>query len=176
MGGKRSLYKRVLNLYNDYRRVLLNRKYYGYRLNTVKKWDSVLGIVIAVGASSAVGGWSLWREGIGATIWTVIGGTVALVTIIKPFLQLTKEIERYTKLFIGYGDTFYDLDLIVKEVSETEAFSKALEVSYQQTCDRLRQLAAEDDPQPNEKLRRQCFDEVNAERPVNTFWWPEKGG
>jgi len=169
-----AMFNPVRDLYFQYRTVCLNRKYYGYRLQAIRGWDKFFEIVIAIGTSSVVGGWSLWHAGIGSTIWAVLGGLTALVAVIKPFLQFSKQVERYTKLFIGYGDTFYDLELLVSEIGRKRNYNDEMEMAYHKTLDRLKQLAADDDPQPNRKLVLKCTDEVNKEIPMERLWWPER--
>lgn len=171
-----AIYNSVRTLYSQYRTVCLNRKYYGCRLQTIRDWDKVLEISIAIGTSTAIGGWALWRASIGATIWAVVGGLVAVLAVIKPILQLSQEIERYSKLFIGYGDTFSDLGNLVDEVGKTENYSGEMDVAFRKTFERLKQLAADDDPQPNQKLVQKCTDEVNREIPVDSLWWPKLVG
>ncbi len=172
MSRETLLYRSVRDLYDNYRTAYMNRKYYGYRLATVKRWNTGAEIVIAIGASSAIGGLFLGNKL--EVFWQVYGGLVALLAIAKPFLQFSKQVERYTKLFVGHGDTYYDLYLIVAEVNRKEAFNSSMQKSYRETLERLKQLAAEDDPLPSQRLVRRCFDEVNREIPVERLWWPAK--
>jgi hypothetical protein len=171
-----AIYNSVRTLYSQYRTVSLNRKYYGNRLQTFRGWDRFFEITIAIGTSSAIGGWAIWHASIGSSLWAVLGALVAVLAVIKPFLQLSKQIERYTKLFIGYGDTFYDLDLLVFEIGRTQIYSNEMDKAYRKTLERLRLLAADDDPQPNQKLLRKCTAEVNKEIPMTSLWWPQAIG
>jgi hypothetical protein len=167
-------YNSIKNLYDQFRTVYLNRKYYGYRLQRIQSLDKGLEISIAIGTSSAIAGWSLWNLKVGSTIWTIYGGLIALLAIIKPFLQLSKQIERYTKLFIGYGDMYFDLELLVNEVGRTRQYSREMDISYRKTIERLKQFSADDDPQPARRLITKFMKEVNNEKPASGFWWPQK--
>jgi methyl-accepting chemotaxis protein len=174
MSDSSAVYNSVRNLYDQYRTASLNRKYYGCRLQAIRGWNNFFEIAIAIGTSSVVGGWSLWHTGVGSTIWTILGGVTALLAIVKPFLQLSKQVERYTKLFIGYGDAFYDFELLVNEIGRIRRYNDEIDAAFRKTIDRLKQLAADDDPQPNHKLVKDCTGEVNREIPPDRLWWPEK--
>lgn len=160
------------DLYDAYRTALLNRKYYGCRLDSFRTRNKCFEALIAVGTSSAIGAWAIWREGLGPTAWAILAGLATLLAVIKPFLGLAQGVERYTKLFVAHGDSFFDLDLLVKEARRSRHYTKDMDAAFRKTVDRSRQLAPEDDPRPDERLLRQCFEEVKKEIPANQLWLP----
>jgi len=167
------LYDCVRNVNNTYRTALLNRKYYGYRLSVVKKRNTALEIVIAVGTSSAVGAWAIWQStAVGANAWAVLTCLAALFAVVKPILNLSKDVERYSKLFVGHGDVYYDLQAITMELARVRGYTDKIRETFESVLKRIKQLGIEDDPKPNEKLHRRCFEEVKTEIPVNSLWWP----
>jgi hypothetical protein len=172
MSRETLLYRSVRDLYDNYRTAYMNRKYYGYRLETIKRWNNAAEIMIAAGASTSIGGLFLGNKL--EVFWRVYSGLVALLAITKASLQFSKQIERYTKLFVGHGNTYHDLYLIVTEVNRTETFSSQMRKTYREALERLKQLASEGDPLPSQRLVRRCFDEVNREIPVERLWWPAK--
>lgn len=172
-----ALYDCVKSINDTFRTALMNRKYYGHRLTTKRSCCVILDIIIAVGTSSAVGAWFIWRETpAGKNAWAIIAGLAALLAVIKPFLNLPKQIEKYSKLFIGHGDVYYDLKAITTELARVRDYRSKVQEAQGRVLDRIKQLAPEDDPKINENLRRRFFEEVNREIPVESLWWPKKPG
>lgn len=168
-----SLYDCVKNVNNTYRTALMNRKYYGYRLSMVRTCNKALEILIAVGTSSAVGAWAIWKStSIGANVWTIVAGLAVLLAVVKPILDLSKDVERYSKLFVGHGDVYYDLKTITMELGRVRGYTDKINETFEKTVERIKQLALEDDPKIRKKLRRRCFEEVKEEIPVESLWWP----
>jgi hypothetical protein len=161
-------------LYNTYRTSYMNKKYYGYRLNTVQRWTTVTEIVIAVGTSSSLGGMALLQSGILKDAWGLYSVIVAILAIVKPVLQLNKQVERYSRLFTGHGSLFFDLDLLVTEVAQKKRFTPEIESSYQKAMQRFKELATDDDLDTNDRLLQRCFEETNNDLPADNLWFPSK--
>lgn len=166
------LRRQLRDIYDCYRTALYNRQYYGCKLDQYRRWNRVLDIFLAIGSSTVVGGWLIWKNDIGATIWGIITAIVAVVAIAKPILDLPKAIERYSKLFVGHGDIYYDLRYLMSEVEQQQAFSDKMKESYQRTLNRRNTLAADDDANQNAKLAKKCFESVNKQIPPETLWMP----
>lgn len=162
-------------LYEKYRTALLNRKYYGKRLSDMHRLNLIFEILIALGTSSALGAWIIWRDSLGSTFWAVISGLAAILAVVKPILNITGKIERYTKLFVGHGDVFFDLERIVKDVERLRDYTREMDESFENAVNRLRELAPEDDASPSAKILDLCFREVNREVPAERLWIPQKG-
>jgi hypothetical protein len=131
-----------------------------------------LEISLAVGTSGTIGAWAFWKTGYGQYAWTAVAGLAAILAVLKPILALPKPIERYTKLFAGYSDLYYDLEQISNEVKITGALSRDTLKSYNRALDRFRKLSIDDDAKPDEKLRRKCFEEVLRAIPASMLWMP----
>jgi hypothetical protein len=159
-------------IYDFYRTVLLNEKYYANRLTQYKRMNLAYEIILAVGTSTAIAGWAIWQESrAGKIFWSGFAGLVTLLAVIKPMLQTPKEIENYTMLFTGYRALYLNVDSIVTSVRRKEAVTPqdlqlldAAEKQYQT-------LALKDDVNPNKKLVRKCQDEVNRQIPVGSLWY-----
>ena len=168
-----SLYDSVKNVNNTYRTALMNRKYYGYRLSAVRKWNTALEILIAVGTSSAVGAWAIWKStSVGANVWAILAGLAVLLAVVKPFLNLSKDVERYSKLFVGHGDVYYDLGTLTLELARVKNYTDKIHEAFLRARERIKQLGIEDDPKINERLRRRFYEEAKEEIPVGSLWWP----
>jgi len=168
-----ALYYAVKAVNDEYRTALMNRKYYGYRLDRVATWNRVMEIVVALGTSSAIGAWVIWKStSYGQIAWAVLAGLAVVVAIIKPILNLSKDIERYTRLFIGHGDVSYDLQTIIDDLPRVGDYTTEMDGVFHRARNRIGKLATDDDPAIDEKLRRRCFDEVKREIPADKLWWP----
>ena len=171
-----SRYRTVHNLYDTYHKVAVNRKYYSYRLDALKQWNTAIEIVIAVGVSSSVGTLALWQAGIGKAAWGLLGGVISILAIVKPFLQLPKQVERYSRLFVGNNEATFELKKLVDEVQEHRGLPPEGEAKFAAALERLRQIEVDEDPLQNKRLMARFENEVNAEVSVKKLWLPRKAG
>jgi hypothetical protein len=168
-----NLRMQVRSINDLYRTALMNRKYYARRLRMYRRWNSAMEITIAVGTSSVVAGWGIWRlASAGATAWGVLAALAALMAVLKPILQLPKELERYSKLHIGYCSLYYDQDHIIFGLQHSNAVTQQIWESFLQIRTRNNELGLEDETYPDMKNLRQCQNEVLAELPQGSLWLP----
>lgn len=165
---------RLKRIYDNYRNVEMSRDYYACRLKRFKDYNRAYEIIIAIGSSTTVAGWLIWQTEIGKVSWAIFAGIVAVLTIIKPILQLPKEIERYSKLHTGYCDLYYDYRHIVDEVKAGGGITKKLSESTAKAENRYRELALQDDEKPSMRLLRKC--QTAVKQRVDSFdkWWPSQ--
>jgi hypothetical protein len=133
-----------------------------------------LEIVIAVLTSSAVGSWAIWNISWIVPLWAALVGLAAVLSIIKPLLGWPKEIERYSKLFAAYSVLYHELQNLVDDIAVKGNVPTSALTIYRAARDRAANLAAEDDSQPDEKLRKRFTQEVNKEKPLDAYWRPTK--
>lgn len=171
-----SLNAQLQVVYNLYRTALLNCKYYADRLVTLQKWNTIFEIALVIGTSGTIGTWAIWKSDFGGYVWPIIGGIAAVLAITKPVVQLSRRIEQYSKLWANYSGLFYDLDLLVSEISATRTLTPETLKSFSAAQERYKGLALrEEDPRPVEKLRRKYYEEVNREIPPDRLWVPVMG-
>src|SRR5258708_4278267 len=113
-------------IYDLYRTGLLNQLYYADRLNAYQQKNKWVEITQAIGTSSALGAWSIFKDGAGSHAWVVIAGVATIISIIKPFLQWSKEIEKYGQLSIGYTGLYLDLKRIVAQIAVEQAIQDSV--------------------------------------------------
>ena len=166
------LVRRLRPLYQDYRTALLNRKYYGHKLEFLQRVNLGLEVLLAISTSSAIGGWAIWKNDLGSNIWAIFTAFAAILAILKSILNIGKRIEKYSKLFTGHSDVYYDLQEVVRQIESQCTFTPNMDRSYQKALERRRQLAGDDDPKPNDRLRWRYYHEVNKEIPPRTLWVP----
>lgn len=162
---------RLKRVYDDYRTVQMSRQYYACLLDRYKKWNFVFDVVLAVGASGgAVAGWYFWQTQSGKPIWTAFAGMVAIFSILKPIVQLPKEVDRYSRLHSGYTSLFYDLRALVDDIGDSGGITETMRGRLSRVQKRYQDLALLDDPSASSKLLRKCQQEVNRRFPSFTEW------
>ena len=172
-----SKYRAVHNIYDTYHKVCVNRKYYSYRLEMLKQWNTVIEILIAIGvSSSSVSALALWAGDFGKAAWGLLGAVVSILAIVKPFLQLPKQIERYSRLFVGNNAANFELKKLVDEIQERRALTPETEFKYATALERLREIEADEDPVQNKRLVNRFDAEVKDELQEKKFWSPRKTG
>ncbi|HYH86136.1 MAG TPA: hypothetical protein VEX60_11830 [Pyrinomonadaceae bacterium] len=129
-------------------------------------------IFLAVGSSTTVSAWSLWNISGGANFWTITAGVVATAAIIKPFLPLASDIERFSKLYTGYADLFYDLKILVDEINMSRGITAEHLDRFNAAEKRYKDLAIQDDLKPRRRLLKNCEGEVQLAFPNSYFWNP----
>lgn len=160
-------------LYDMYRTAALNRKYYGHKLAISRRVNLWLELLLAVVASSAIGAWALWKYELGSTIWVLLSGTAAVVAVAKPLLQIPKQIEKYSKLFVGHTAVCLDLQRLVGDVQQSRRFPGPAQAVLRSALDRIKKMAPDDDPKPSRRLLSKYYAEVNREIPVDRLWFPK---
>jgi hypothetical protein len=161
-------------IYDSYRTAALNRKYYGEKLSRYRNRNFYLEIAIAVGAtgSTGVAGLAIWNTAIGAPIWVVVSSIAVVLSVIKPVLQLGKEIENYTKLYTGHTSIFLELKAVVEEIDITKVISKTIEDRYTAIRQLARELGGLEDPKPDLALIEKLQTLVNREIIADDLWFP----
>jgi hypothetical protein len=168
-------HKRVKEIYDTYRTSLLNAKYYGCKLSSLRKYNFILEAIVAVGAAgSGVAGWQLWDAPGWKPVYLVIAATASLLAVLKPLSQISKQIETYSKLFGAHTSNSMALRRLVSEISSVEDVTEEHRQSYNTIYDRMIELAALDDPRPSKRLIQMFQNEVNIEVPPNSLWWPKR--
>src|SRR5690606_5884859 len=87
-----SLDRSLKQLYRELRNEMFNRDYYGCLLHSRRRLDRIFQFAIALGSSSAIGGWAIFRGGAGEAVWAVIAGLTTIVAVAQPILNLSKDI------------------------------------------------------------------------------------
>ena len=167
------LRRELTDIYDNYRTASMNSKYYARRLTRISRFNAIYEATQALGASSTIATWSLWKSETGKQIWAAFAGLVGLLVVLKPFFKLHQKIEQFSKLHTGYRDLYYDLDQVVNEIKKTRSLTKSMTETLRAAANRFRNLAHEDEVSPSKRLLRKSQNEVNNEIPVSSLWYPE---
>ena len=161
-------------IYDDYRTMLLNKKYYGSRLEVLKRNNLIIEFLIAAGATgSGVAGFAVWQQQYGALAWAIISGISIILAIAKPLLRLPDRIEIYSKLYGEYAGAFQSLKMLVGDLQVSRSVSDARLKNFIQIRNRTAELAKLNDPNPSRKFIRVLELEVNAEIIIDQLWLPQ---
>lgn len=169
-----TLERSLKQLYRELRNEMFNRDYYGCMLHRRRRLDRIFQFVLAFGTSSAVAGWTVFREGPGASVWATLAAITTVVAVSQPILNLSKDIERYSKLFMSHASIYDELVRIVQEVEVKQDFSAGLRKAFADARRLRSALAADDDPKVNLRLARTLQADVNRHWPVAKFWMPTR--
>jgi len=163
---------RLWQIYDLYRTLAMNRKYYGLRLEQVRKRDRRLQFALAAGTSSGLAGWLANAAGWGTGLWTILTGAAILAGVLVPVLDYASKIERYSKLHADYSMLCAQLQRVVAEIEARRTITEDMEATVNRAQLRFSDLSVEDDPAPDEELLRACQAAVNREIPVDRLWLP----
>ncbi len=161
-------------IYDNYRTALLNRKFYGEMLSRYQRYNYWMEIGIAIGAtgSAGVGGLAIWGTELGKIGWIVISSASVMLGVIKPIMQMGKQIEKYTKLYTGHANIFLELKAMVEEIEVSRNISRKVEDRYASIGRLIRELGGLEDPKQSRRLILNLQGEVNHEIPAERLWVP----
>lgn len=160
-------------IYGDYRSALLNRKYYAYKLNALKRYNTTYEIIQAIITSSAIGAWAIWQQEGGRVIWTLIAAVATVMAAIKPALQIPKRVEELNAQYLGYNHLYYKLMDVIRSVPLTGGISREMEKTLEYTAAQFERLDRMILSSSNKRILRRCESEVNQEIPPKSLWNPD---
>lgn len=151
----------------------LNVRYYGRKLARIQFWNLVFDIVIAIFTSSTIV--SFFKGAAhGAWVTATFGIMAAVLTVLKPILNLPKRIERESKQWSGYMAVFVRLQAVERDIRIQNAIGTTTEAEIRQIHDRMNDLCMQDDPCPPRRTINKCQADVNRLYPREWFWHPDQ--
>lgn len=157
-------------LYDRYRTANYNALYYGEALSTERKRNRYIEIAVAFTTPGAIGGIIATEHG--AVL--LIGIIASILAAIKPILNISDNIQRYTRLFTSYKEVASELKLLVEKVRSEQDFTAETRLRFVSQAKKMSDLDSLDDPKMNEIREKRCYEEVNRKFPPNYFWHPPK--
>lgn len=163
----------VWTVYNELRTARLNVKYLQHQIRTLKRTNLGYEIFLALATSSAVAGLSLWQVNYGKPMWTGIGVIAAVLSVLKPILNLPESLQRKQELLASYMILDHDLETIRNEILFRHKYDQALKKQFTRALERKAELVQKDTASlVNERLRQRCYKEVLKELPTSLFYIP----
>jgi len=163
----------VWDVYDQLRTARLNELYYGRRLLSYERINFCSEVVVAVTSSSAVAGLAFWSSEAGNPAWKAMLALAAVVTVLKPLLNLTKRIRSYEELFSGYRLLFHDLKDLRIDISQAQDYTGEHQTRFKKIIEKQR-LLADKSPERMEhgRVKSECQAVVLAEFPARAFFIP----
>jgi hypothetical protein len=165
---------RIVELYDYYRSALMSAKYYGRKIELLKRIALAIDIGTALAASGSFAGLAIWKSDIGRNAFSLVLGCTAILSALRPVLRLPDKIGRYSKLFYGYMEVFYRIQALTADIraagrADPEHLRKAAD-----TAERFRALELEGDAYQDSKKLLKYQDEVDVAIPVERLWLPSE--
>lgn len=165
------LVSQLTDIYADYRNVLMSKLYYENRLKAFISRNFWYEVFLAIGTSGTVAGWAIWSREYGVTVWAIIGGAVAIFSVLKPILNYGSEIERYGQLRSHYDSLYYDFQTFAFDLKTNHRLTNVEIDTYKTLRKKMSDMKVPDDPNPSEKLLRECQERVYHQIPTDRLWW-----
>jgi hypothetical protein len=164
----------VWGVYDRLRTARLNVKYYGCRLQSLKRQNFWLeSVLLATAPSSAIAALWFWQTTGGRAAWQALGLVAAIAAVLKPVLKLTPTITQHESLVTGYRLLEYDLLGLKTEIEQQRRYDEPLQAEFKKSITKERDLVSQAPLEPaDRKLRSRCQREVLEELPLEGFFVP----
>jgi hypothetical protein len=159
----------IETIHKDYRIACMNTKYYGRRLAARRQLYRGVNFTAALSATLAVvkglqGSFEIFFQGLAAFS--------AIAALVRTSAGFEKELERYTKLFVTYGDVTAGFRRIEDRITVTKTLDEHSRTRVRDLRKRVDELHSIEDPSPKKKLLDRCQTEVESEIPATSLYWP----
>ena len=165
---------RLVQLYDYYRTCLMNAKYYARRIEILKWVNLGADILTAIVASSAFVGLAIWKSDVGKNLFSVLLGSSAVISVLRPVLRLSEKIDRCAKLHYGYLELYYRIDLLIAEIRTAQDVNEDHLKKMSELSERFRSLELEGDAYQSPKMLLKYQDEIERVLPADRLWLPSK--
>lgn len=163
----------VWNVYDELRTARLNVYYYRRKLAVARRASMVQELVIAISSSAGVATAWVFTTTPGTIVWKMLGTMAALVAVYRTVARPTERVRKLESCVAGWTQLEISLDQLRRRVHEDGRYDRAASGEMDKIADRKRLVVAlEDDDELDEELRRQCFERINQELPLERFYVP----
>jgi hypothetical protein len=166
----------IWEVYDNYRTARLNAKYYGARLVLFERLNTGSEIAMAVTApGSVISGFWFLKTDTGLALWQIIAGCTAIIGLVKPFFRLTHRIKMYEQTLSGYRALEHDIYDVILQIMNDDGYSPAVKKMFEAARKKLKNLVTSSPEQKvDQKLVEKLTNEVIAELPTKSFYFPEE--
>ena len=164
----------VWDVYDLLRTSRLNIKYYSYKLSGLERSNFLVELIVAITApSSSIAGLFFWDSDYGQYIWKILGILAAVFSVVKPLLNLTDKIRKYSETLIGYRVIFNDLQSIMYQIKQKGEFTDLLQKDFNRVLELKKEISInEPEIVEDENLKDRFQNEVLVEFPTENFFIP----
>lgn len=165
-------------VYDTFKEISLNVKYYSVKLHRVQSWNTGLEIFLGLATPSAglaVADSVYWKTETIGEIWQFLVAIAALVAMVKPFLKFSEKIEKLKGITTDYIGLEHDLNVLILSIKERGKFEDDLKSIFWLAMEKLGRVKAQQiELKIDKSLQDKCYEEVNKENPMNSFFVPSK--
>ena len=166
----------VTQIYDLYRRVLLNQHYTADRLQGARRRDRWLRLGLAVLATTgAAASWAAWPADGGQTAGALLSSAVAVLALAQTIFQFTEEVERYARRWAHAADVAHEFESIVHDIALARAVTPEIAARFAYARAGFRDALRDEAPRPTAQRLAQYAAAVNAQVPPDRLWMPPRG-
>lgn len=163
----------VWAVYNEYRTVRLNVKYYQHKLASARRVSLAVEYVVAASSSTAVAGLWFFESVAGGYLWKALVTLAALCSLYQAVSKPSERVRKVEERAMKYRALDFDLQNLVQRIREDRIYGKQASEQFAAIVDRRTRLATSYVDTPVEvKLRDRVRNEVLAELPAGRFYVP----
>jgi hypothetical protein len=164
---------RVYMIYDTTKTALLNKLYYGHRLNQYRRYNFWMEMLIAVGATgSGIAGFAVWQTTYGQSAWAVLSALSIISATLKPSLKFTEKVESYAKLYGEYTGAYIKMSVHLQDIQLERAVTDERLKAFGDLRVQAAELEPLGDPVRNVGLIQRLEGEVNKVIPIERLWVP----
>lgn len=133
-------------IYDLYRTIRMNALYYGAKLRNLQRWSLILEISVALATSATIGSLAVVKPAL-----PYVAVVAAILGVLKPILNISKRIERLSKLWLDYTNLYREANAIVSDMQMYHAVTPEMAERYLGIRERSGEICLRDDPCPDQK-------------------------
>lgn len=164
----RAKYKDICD---SYKKARMNVLLYEQRLSFLKKRSFYADVIIGISSCGAIAAWNIFKASIGATTWSLVLGIGALLSFLKPTMQLPEQIEKCSTQRTGYSDLYFDLQALLSNINISKEITNDNWLLYQDITKKFKELAKTDEIF-SDKVIAKVQNKVNATLPDDSLCYP----
>jgi len=169
--------QQFINLYDEFRTLVLNKEYYSRRISKSRKVLRALDIFLALFAGgSGVLSFALWKAElhgypVGPMLLSLTAGVALVLGIARPYLKLEDELERLSSIQGAYGTIAFVMEDVVTRVKTAQSVDDTSDTIYRVLRQVRTSLVAKEDAPADRKLIAEIEAIVNQRYPASTYFY-----
>ena len=164
----------IWDVYNLLRTARLNVRYNEKRLKSLQRRNLYMEFILGLTVSSGMAGLWIWQNAVGGYIWKALITVAAFLAVLKPLLKLSDQIQKTNEDLTSYAMLDYKLQLLITEITQYKKYDDPLRDRFLKLKESEGSIISKSPPESTDnKLIRECYEQVNRELPVDSFYIPE---
>jgi hypothetical protein len=150
-------------------------RYYQSQFSSLRRKNLLMELVLAISTSSVVAGLWLWETAVGGIIWKAVATLAAFLAVIKPLVKLSDQVQQKSDVLTNWRLLEDGLQQLTLSISQYRKYDDEMRNSFF-TLMKTKTTIIQKEPSESidERLRRRCFEQVNQELPLDSFFIPKE--